>query len=264
MKTEADFWACRVCRSINGLRADRCYSCHTPREVAAAKPTDLSVTERDPLPGPTGTYVSSEARAVWVTIAAVAFILATFIALWMNWQVGDLRASGDRAGANQLFQERAPFFLVPTVLGILALVAYGAWISRAVANLPPLGAGYSRVSANWAFIEPLIPGLNLYSLPARAGEVVQKLGDSGRGLPMIAISFFLIIGPPIVAAVLIRASRFFEGPEYHRTVATTLIVMFAVQAIGIIIALWVMWHIEGLFRARVARGVPATPAPASG
>ncbi len=39
--------------------------------------------------------------------------------------------------------------------------------------------------------------------------------------------------------------------------------MFAVQTIGLIIALWVMWHIEGLFRARVAKGVPATPAPAS-
>ena len=226
------------------------------------KPTDLSVTERMPPPGPTGTYVNSEGRAVWVTIAAAAFIFATFIALWLNWEVGDLRASGERARASQLFQERAPFFLVPTVLGILALVTYGAWISRAVANLPPLGAGYSRVSSNWAFIEPLVPGLNLYSLPARAGEVVQKLGDSGRGLPMIAISFFLIIGPPVVAAVLIRASRLLEGPEYHRTVATTLILMFAVQTIGLILALWVMWHIEGLFRARVSNGVPATPEPA--
>jgi hypothetical protein len=264
VKTEADFWACRVCRSINGLRADRCYSCHTPREVAAVKPTDLSVTEREPPPGPTGTYVSSEGRAVWVTIAAVAFILATFIALWMNWQVGDLRASADRAAADQLFQERAPFLLVPTVLGILALVAYGAWISRAVANLPPLGAGYSRVSSSWAFLEPLIPGLNLYSLPARAGEVVQKLGGSGKGLPMIAISFFLIIGPPVVAAVLIRVSRMFiDGPEYHRTVATTLIVMFGAQTIGLLLALGVMWHIEGLFRARVAKGMPATVEPAS-
>jgi len=39
VKTEADFWACKVCRSINGIRADRCYKCSTPREVAGAKPT---------------------------------------------------------------------------------------------------------------------------------------------------------------------------------------------------------------------------------
>jgi hypothetical protein len=263
LTSEADFWACKVCRSINARRQDRCYSCHTPRDVAAANPMDLSVTERSAPIGPTGTYRSSESRAVLVTVAAVAFILATFLALWMNWQVGDLRAAGDRAASDQLFAERTPFFLLASGVGIVALITYGAWISRVVANLPPLGAGFSRVSPSWAFIEPLIPGLNLYSLPARAGEIIKKLDEAGRALPLVAISFFLIIGPPVAAAALNRGIRTFDDTrEFHRTFATILIGMFSIQAIGLIIALYIVWHIEGLFRARVAKGIPASSEPA--
>ena len=264
-KTEADFWACRVCRSINTLRASRCYSCHTPREVAGVKPTEISVTEPPPVIGPTGTYRSSESRAVLATIATVVFILGTYVALWMGYQVGDLRASGDREAADRLFQSGQLLIALPVVLGIMALAAYGLWISRAVANLPPLGAGYSRVSPSWAFLEPLIPGLNLWSLPARAAEVISKLGGSMLGTSLIAISFFLIIGPPIAAGLFLRAARFVEEREFWRTLGATLLASFTVQVIGLVIALYIVWHIEGLFRRRVAAGpAKAVPAPSAG
>jgi hypothetical protein len=146
------------------------------------------------------------------------------------------------------------------VLGVVALVAYGLWISRAVANLPPLGAGYSRVSPNWAFLEPLIPGLNLYALPARAGEVISKLGGSVLGMSLIAISFFLIIGPPIAAAIFLRGARLVSDPprEFWGTLGTTLLASFTVQVVGLLIALYIVWHIEGMFRRRVA-GEGAAP-----
>jgi uncharacterized membrane protein len=250
--TEADFWACRVCRSINTQRANRCYSCHTPREVAGVKPTELSVTEPAPVLGPTGTYQSSESRAVLATVATVVFILGTYVALWIGFQVGSLRAARQREAADQFFQSSQLLIALPVVLGVIALLAYGFWISRAVANLPPLGAGYSRVSPSWAFIEPLIPGLNLYSLPARAGEVISKLGGSMLGTSLIAISFFLIIGPPIAAGIFLRAARFVEvGREFWRTLGTTLLASFTVQVVGLVIALYVVWHIEGMFRRRV-------------
>jgi hypothetical protein len=263
--TEADFWACRVCRSINTQRANRCYSCHTPREVAGVKPTELSVTEPPPVLGPTGTYRSSENRAVLATIATVAFILGTYVALWVGSQVGNLRADRQREAADQLFQSSQLLLALPVVLGLLALVAYGWWISRAVANLPPLGAGYSRVSPSWAFFEPLIPGLNLYSLPARAGEVISKLGGSMLGTSLIAISFFLIIGPPIVAGIYLRVfARLFADPprEFWSTLGTTLLASFTVQVVGLMIALYVLWHIEGMFRRRVA-GESSEPASGS-
>jgi len=252
--TEADFWACRVCRSINTQRANRCYSCHTPREVAGVKPTDLSVTEPAPVLGPTGTYRSSENRAVLATIATVAFILGTYVALWIGFQVGTLRAERQREAADQLFQSSQLLLALPVVLGVIALVAYGYWISRAVANLPPLGAGYSRVSPTWAFFEPLIPGLNLYSLPARTGEVISKLGGSMLGTSLIAISFFLIIGPPIAAGILLRIAREVSDPrrEFWATLGTTLLASFTVQVVGLALALYIVWHIEGMFRRRVA------------
>ena len=263
--TEADFWACRVCRSINAERANRCYKCHTPREVAGVKPTEISVTEPPPVLGPTGTYRSSENRAVLATIVTVAFILGTYVALWVGFQYGALRADRQRQAADELLQGSQLLIALPVVLGVVALLAYGFWISRAVANLPPLGAGYSRVSPTWAFIEPLIPGLNLYSLPARAGEVISKLGGSMLGTSLIAISFFLIIGPPIAAGIFLRAARFVEGGrEFWRTVGTTLLASFTVQVIGLVLALYVVWHIEGMFRRRVAGEGPQPAAASAG
>jgi uncharacterized membrane protein len=265
-KTEADFWACRVCRSINTLRANRCYSCHTPREVAGVRPTEISVTEPAPVIGPTGTYRASESRAVLATIATVVFILGTYIALWIGYQVGTLRAARQREAADQLFQSSQLLLVLPAVLGIVALLAYGFWISRAVANLPPLGAGFSRVSPNWAFIEPLIPGLNLYALPARTGEIISKLGGSMLGTSLIAISFFLIIAPPIAAGIFLRVAREVSDPrrEFWATLGTTLLASFTVQVIGLVLALYIVWHIEGMFRRRAAGEAPEPdPAPAA-
>ena len=261
MTTEADFWACQVCRSINTSRSSRCYKCHTPREVAGVRPTEISVTEPPPVIGPTGTYRSSENRAVLTTIATVVFILGTYVALWIGYQVGSLRADRQREAADQLLQSSQLLIALPFVLGILALVAYGLWISRAVANLPPLGAGFSRVSPSWAFLEPLIPGLNLWSLPARAAEIISKLGGSMLGTSLIAISFFLIIGPPIAAGLFLRAARFVEDREFWRTLGTTLLAAFSFQVIGLVIALYVVWHIEAMFRKRVAAGPTATTSP---
>jgi hypothetical protein len=265
MTAESDFWACRSCRSINSSRSNRCYKCHIPREVAGVKPTELSVTEPAPVIGPTGTFRSSESRAVLATIATVVFILGTYVALWIGFQYGSLRAERQREAADQLLQSSQLFLALPAVLGVIALVAYGFWISRAVENLPPLGAGYSRVSPRWAFFEPLIPGLNLYSLPARAGEVISKLGGSTLGTSLVAISFFLIIGPPVAAGIFLRAIRFVEdGREFWGTLGSTLLASFTVQVVGLIVALYVVWHIEGMFRRRVAgEATPPASAPAS-
>jgi hypothetical protein len=261
MTSESDFWACSACRSINTSRSSRCYKCHIPRDVAGVKPTEISVTAPPPVIGPTGTYRSSENRAVLTTIATVVFILGTYVALWIGYQFGNLRADRHRLEADQLLQSSQLLLVLPVALGILALVAYGLWISRAVANLPPLGAGYSRVSPSWAFLEPLIPGLNLWSLPARAAEVISKLGGSMLGTSLIAISFFLIIGPPIAAGIFLRAARFVEDREFWRTLGTTLLASFTVQVVGLVVALYVVWHIEGMFRRRVAAGPAPSPTP---
>ena len=258
MTTEADFWACSQCRSISKIRADRCYSCHTPREVAAVSPTELSVTDTRPRPiVVTKPYRSSEARAVIATVATVVFILGTAISLWLLWSITNFRAEGEREVADRLLSERLPFLAVVPVLGAIGLFAYGAWISRVVENLPALGCGYSRVSPTMALIEPLIPGLNAYSLPARAGEVVQRLDGGTRGLVMIAIGWFLVIAPFGVTLWIMRVTRFGgTGADFFRAAGLSSLVGFAFQAAGLVLGLAVIWHIEGLCRARAATSKP--------
>lgn len=254
MTSEADFWACSQCRSINKIKADRCYSCHTPREVAAVKPTELSVTDTKPPPVvPVGEFRSSEGRAVLVTIATVAFILATFAGLWLLWATTGFQPAEDEEAMSSLLDERLPFLAVPAALGVLALVAYGAWISRVVSNVAAIGAGFFRVGPTMAFIEPLIPGVNLYSLPARVAEVIQKLDGSGRGMLLVGLSWVLTVGPPVVAALVIRFGYIFESSsELLRTVGIAATASFAVQAVGLLVGLGVIWHVEALFRARAA------------
>jgi len=89
--TEADFWACSQCRSINKMRADRCYSCHTPREAAAVKPTEMPLSSKTAPLVVTETFRSSEGRAVLATFAMVLFILGTAVAVWMYWSIVNLR-----------------------------------------------------------------------------------------------------------------------------------------------------------------------------
>lgn len=263
MTSEADLWACRVCRSINSRRSNRCYSCHTPREAAAVKPTDLPTTGQAPPVVHTGTYRSTETLAVTLTLAATVFILATLAATLVLWQVAELRRAGQASQSDELFAGMTPLFVVAPVLGIAALVAYAAWISRVVANLPALGLGYSRVGPQMAFLEPLIPGFNIYALPARMGEVLRKLDEKGPGVPLLGLSFILVIGAPAVAAVLIRVSREFETTgDFLRTSGFTLFLAFTVQAAGLAIGLYLVWLVERLARTRAATATATPLAPA--
>jgi hypothetical protein len=258
VKTEADFWACSQCRSINPLKSERCYSCHTPRSVAAVKPTELSVTDTKPLPiVAVEEFRSSEGRAVLATIALVMFALGAALAVWMSWSIVELRAEGESATADRLLDESLPFLAIAAVLGVVAFLAYGAWISRVVANLPALGAGYSRVSPTMAFIEPLIPGVNLYSLPTRAAEVAGRLGGGTGPLVLIVLAWFFAVGPAAVGAWILRVAYLAEsGADQLRTIGLTAVGIFAFEALAIALGIVVIWRIEGLCRARSGESKP--------
>lgn len=263
MTADSELWACRVCRSINSRRSTRCYSCHTPREAAAVNPADLPTTGAAPPVVHTGTYQSTEMRAVLVTVAAIAFVLGTLASTFLLWQVGSLRAAGERAAANDLFDGIRPVLVLVPVFGVLALLAYAAWISRVVSNLPALGLGYSRVSSTMAFMEPLIPGFNLYALPARLGEVLKKLDEKGNGLPLLGLAALLFLAPAVIAGIAIRVSRELETTgDFLRTSGFTLFLAFVFQAIGLLIGIYLIWQVERLARTRAetrpAKG-PSSP-----
>jgi hypothetical protein len=261
MKSAADIWICNVCRSINPLKANRCYRCHTPIQIAAAKPEDLSVHQapREAHTERVGTYRSTESLAVLVTVAAVAFILAGLLALWTTYTVNDLRVTDSRAAADALFQQRILFLIPAPVIGVLALLAYAAWIRRAVEDLPALGLGFASVSPTWAFVEPLIPGFNLYSIPARIAEVIQKLGGHLYATALIGLAWILLVGPAVVLVYVARFTRFLgTGAELLRVTSIGAVVVFVFQSIALALMLVVLWQVEKLLRAKAESVVVAT------
>jgi hypothetical protein len=266
VKSAADIWICSVCRSINPISSNRCYRCHTPIQVAAAKPGELSVHQapREAHTTPTGTYRSTETLAALVTVAGVAFILATFLALWTTFTVNDLRVSDGRAAADALFQQRLLFIIPAPIIGVLALLLYALWIRRAVENLPALGLGFSRVSPNWAFIEPLIPGFNLYAIPTRIAEVITKLGGHLYATALIGLAWILVIGPALLLVYVARFTRVFgTGAELLRVTSIGAIVVFAFQAVALVLMLVVLWQVEKLLRTKAESVGSAAPAPAT-
>jgi hypothetical protein len=271
MKSAADIWICNVCRSINPISSSRCYRCHTPIQIAAAKPDELSVHQapREAHTEIVGTYRSTETLATLVTVAAVAFILAMFLAIWTVFQVNDLRVAEGRGAADALFQERLAFLVPGPVIGVLALLAYAFWIRRVVENLPALGLGFSRVSPNWAFFEPLIPGFNLYSIPARIAEVIQKLGGHLYATALIGLAWILVIGPALILVYMARFTRLFgTGADLLRVTSLFSLVVFAFQSVALVLMLVVLWQVEKLLREKAvvtttkADSTPAAaPAP---
>jgi hypothetical protein len=266
MKSAADIWICNVCRSINPITSNRCYRCHTPIQIAAAKPDELSVHQgpREAHTEPVGTYRSTESLAVLVTIGAVAFILAGFLALTTIAAVNDLRVTDGRAAADALFQQRLLYLVPAPVVGVLALLAYAAWIRRAVANLPALGLGFARVNPTWAFVEPLIPGFNLYSIPARIAEVIEKLGGHLYATALIGLAWILVVAPAALLLYVARFTRFLgTGAELLRVTSIGAVVVFVFDALALALLLVVLWQVEKLFRAKAASFGASAPARAT-
>ena len=261
MTGERDFWACKVCRSINTARASRCYSCHTPREAGGVKPSELPTLGSAGPITVVGQYRSSELWAVLMTLAAVVFVGITAVSLFVLLQAGELFASGERSEATSLLSDRLPFYVAAAGATITALLLYGMWMRQVVANLPHVGLGYARVSPDMAFVEPLVPGFNLYTIPARMADILQKLEAKGPGLPMIVIAWFLVIAPPVVVYVSSRVASWLEsGGEAVRTLAIVLLAGFGVQVVGLVIGLFVAWRIERLMRERASKASPG-PGP---
>jgi hypothetical protein len=171
--------------------------------------------------------------------------------------------SDGRAAADALFQQRLLYLVPAPVIGVLALLAYAAWIRRAVENLPALGLGFARVSPTFAFVEPLIPGFNLYTIPARIAEVIQKLGGHLYATALIGLAWILIVGPAALLLYVARFTRFLgTGAELLRVVSIGAVVVFVFQAIALALMLVVLWQVEKLFRAKAESVGAAAAAPA--
>lgn len=169
----------------------------------------------------------------------------------INWSATDLRANGDAVGATEFILARLPLLALAPITAAIAVVSYAFWIRRVVENLPALGVGYSPVSPTWAFFEPMIPGFNLYALPTRMAEAIEKLGPHPWAIPVLGLALILAFGPPVAAGILLRFTGLFgTGHELRIALAVGLIIVFVCQAIALVMGLVILWQIEGLQRAK--------------
>jgi len=122
------------------------------------------------------------------------------------------------------------------------------------------------VSPTWAFFEPLIPGFNLYAIPTRIAEAIQKLGGHLYATALIGLAWILVVGPALLLVYVARFTRIFgTGADLLRVTSLSSLVVFAFQSVALVLMLVVMWQVEKLLRekaASVAAGAPAGPATA--
>src|SRR6266508_3109580 len=178
-----DNWVCGTCRSINSRRSDHCYRCHAPRIVAEVDPHNLPSADHatEVQSRPLNPYRRSRERAI-VAVIPVSHLELPLTALWVLLAVG-------------------------------ALVAWAAWLSRVVDNLPALGVGYARVSPQIAFVENFLMGRNLYSMPARVREVTQKLHRAGGGDEILAVAWLALFGSVVGGRIGFYVARILADTE---------------------------------------------------
>jgi len=97
------------------------------------------------------------------------------------------------------------------LLSAAALVAWAAWLSRVVANVPAAGLGWPNVTPNAAVFESLIPGVNLYRVPAIVRDVTGRLEPDGKGDALIAAAWLALVGGALVPRIGRQVSALVVG-----------------------------------------------------
>ncbi len=213
-----DIWVCARCSSINRQRSERCYSCGAQRDDAAAPGPDLrlesAITTRTLIP-----YRSAEAHLIVAAALILAVAAFGLYALWstigiLGWFTDQL----DAVAAGRQFDGPAfegQLARADTIgwlqLGLLvpAVIAFAAWLSRVVANVPALGGGVPTTTPMRAFLYSLVPFVNLFRVPGILQDALYRLDPRAGGFFMVAAAWVGLFGGRLVSIVgnsLLRAT----------------------------------------------------------
>ncbi len=267
-------WVCGACRSINQPRQERCYRCRTPRHLTEADPEQLvvagegSTASRVDPKAIVGTYQPSGDRAFALQLLLVVTAVLSVIQRVMGAGLVEHVLAGDLSALRDRYD------LLALGLGLLlsagaTLVAWGLWLSRVVENLPAIGGGWPNVTAQMAFIETFLPGINLFRIPAILRDVLRRL-DAESGERYIVAAWLGLVGgiflPWIVGRVAgfvplglddrVRLDLAVSGVAEGLTVVGVIFLVMVVR--------WVETHEEAKAAAIPGSGAaPAAPAPAA-
>ncbi len=222
-----------------------------PRDAAPALQAKVAVEAG-------ATYSSSTPWAIFVVVAIAAVCALTVVRVA---QIGtellnlapitsleDLQTQADNA----------EFVTGPWIVAWLAgFVAWGAWLSRVIRNVPALGGGWPNATPRSALLESLVPVLNLYWTAGILREAIVRLSPPRRpGLGAwtawwlcLAIASLLVIrfGPfyilrQVILTVILVAVGISGGPNgivaaviVLEVVAATLFLIAGILALRLVL-----------------------------
>ncbi len=205
-----DIWVCSNCHSINRERSKSCYKCGGPRTAATGEGAQLR-------PGRAlqARLASPYRRTTFLAILTGLFILVV-VGLQVYATVLEFKAIPiindglDRIAAGQQIDQApyAPFAdadqvgLMSLAAYIVATIAFGAWLSLVVSNVPGLGGGDPPVGPTRVFAYTLIPLLNLRKMPRIIQDTLNRLDPRGGGIFMVGLAWIGLVGSWIVSRII--------------------------------------------------------------
>jgi hypothetical protein len=273
-----DIWVCGTCHSINEQRSGRCYKCGAKQETAATGEMATLRQEQAIAVRTVAGYRPAAALGLAASIFLLGLAAVTIAGIIMSiglsgfvgTQLDNLKASGsfDEAAYQARLADSTRLGLASLAIVIPALLFFAAWLSRVVSNVPALGGGIPGTSPSRAFINTLIPLVNLRTVPGIIQDVLYRLDPKGGGLFMVGVAWLGLVGSWILSFVAgwyidlrvtfdaVNAASIEDFVESVRPLLTAAVIIDIVTgaliAIGALVLIALMVRIERRSRARDA------------
>lgn len=273
-----DIWVCGNCHSINRQRGNRCYKCGASQEKAATGEMSTLRQEEAIISRTVVRYRPAAALGLATSIfllglAAVSIVLmieSIGLSAFVDTQLAVLKSTGslDEAAFEARLAQSDQLGLLSLAVVVPTLLFFASWLSRVVSNVPALGGGVPGTSPWRAFVNTLIPIVNLRTVPGMVQDVLYRLDPKAGGLFMLGIAWLGLVGSWIVSFVagwyldlritfdIANAATLDEAINSMRTLMTAAVIIDIVTGvlitIGAIVLIMVMVRIERRSRARDA------------
>jgi hypothetical protein len=273
-----DIWVCSNCHSINRQRGKRCYKCGADQETAATGEMSTLRQEQAIVSRTVVKYRPAAALGLGASIfllglAAVAIagiIESLFLSQFLDAQLTMFNASGsfDDAAFEARLADADRLGLISLAIVVPTLLFFAGWLSRVVSNVPALGGGVPGTSPWRAFVNTLIPIVNLRTVPGMVQDVLYRLDPKAGGLFMLGIAWLGLVGSWILSFVagwyldlrltfdIRNAESLDEAIASLRSLVTAAVIIDVVTGVlitvGAIVLIMIMIRIERRSTARDA------------
>ena len=209
-----DVWVCSTCHSLNRQRDTRCYKCSALQADSSADVPGLGPELRvtaaianRAVGGYHSTWLLATLASVLILVVAGLGVVILFADLSaqqvIRQEVTDI-LNGATYDPNALAAQADPaagIAVARLAFVVAAVIMFGAWLSRVIANIPALGGGVPSTSPTRAFIYTLIPLWNLIKVPGMLQDALYRVEPRAGGFFMVAAAWFGLVGSWIVSFI---------------------------------------------------------------